>query len=624
MKEINRLEEVLGIKLEPYKYGERIENAYSIFKDRIDLHLNNVSVNNLGGVKNIHNLTIKNSIISDLTELLKTNIRVLNLENATIKSDKPYTNNTLTTLYIRNTNFNARGLKKCLELKILFFTDCTIYNSYKIAEIPKLYQVKFDRCKLEQLEKHTISSSEKHWFLDIANMSFDNINSFLCFKNVIRIGLENCKIKSISDLYLFKNIEEFDIDSNTSIENTEKTIFEHNKIKCNITQKEQEINLKNLFSIAHYIDTLNFINLTRKKLNCIEEFTNVKHLSFEESDVFLDCFLKIASNIETLKLDESTFEKTECIDKFTKLTSIFTNSSEKGIYSLKELLPIKHQLKSFISFDDELKDVEIINEFQKLELLQLCGIKCGGLAQILTLGNLKHLYLDINLEEDDTLTIDLGKLKSIERLNLCNDTLYIGFEHLTKLKSLRVESNFQKISPLPKMEKLDRLHFEGKGEIKLSSKEFPNLRELKIEGEILITLDLPSLEILEMSGETKIKDLGKLPNLKKMSINQVEDFEKVFKETPNLKYIKFQGMEQEDLQAVQQLKNIEYIDLYDEIYSENKITDISVLNKLLNLKEVNLANKEHLSNQLDEKSKAVYHWLNTTHFKVYEEDDLWI
>ncbi|WP_435263868.1 hypothetical protein [Tenacibaculum sp. nBUS_03] len=634
---VKELEDILGVKLEPYEYEKREKNSYQIYKqfnqdkDIHKLYLNNLHIESFNNVNNIFGLTIKDATISSLSELLKIkNLYRLTLENVSFENsdNEIILNETLLNITIRNTTFNAVSLINCIALKFAFFTNCKIDHSYAISELPKIYQLEFNNCSLEKLEHYTKHSnySKNHQWLRISNMTFENINSFICFQETKNITLINCNIKYISDLYLFEKLDSFHIDSNTNTEYTAKTTHKHQKIYCKILQSEQVINLKNIFPIIHYIDKLHFENLKVDKLDFIENFINVKYLSFDKSDVYLDSFLDISSNIETLNLQDSTFKKTKYLTKFTKLINIETNS-ETGINSLKELLPLKDQLKTFISFDDEFKDIDIINQFQQLDLLKVNGAESSSLNQILSMENLKSLYLYIDFEEKEEITtINLKELKNIERLNLCNHNVnYEGFKHLKELKSLRVKYDFQKISPLPTLEKLERLQIDGEEKITLSSKEFPNLKELSIQGDNIIKIELTNLEILECPYVKHFNSFGKMLNLKKLYIQDTDKLSEILTNTPNLTHLRIDELKQTNFSILKSLQKLEYLDFSNEYLSLNEnIIDITALNYLLNLKEVNLFGFKKLENQLNNPEIAVYRGIGQIHFHIYEEDDLWI
>lgn len=634
MNKIKKLEKLLGIKLQPYEYGEREKNSYKInkqFNKIHELYLNEVHLENFDNIIDISGLTIKDSTVNSLSELLKLKkLYRLTLENVIFEDfgNKTILNETLLNITIKNVNFNAVNLINCIGIKFASFSNCKIDNSYALSKLPNLYQLDFNNCKLEKLEsnsKNTSNSRNLQW-LDISNMTFENIQSFLCFQKTKSIRLTNCNVKSISDLYLFKELESFHIDSNTNIEYTDKTTYRHSSIYCEILQSEQVINFKNIFPIIHYIDKLHLENLKVDRLELIENFINVKHLSFEKSDVYLDSFLDLSSNIETLRLQDSTLKKTKYLDKFTKLKTIETNSGEGGIDSLKELLPLKNQLKTLISFDDELKDLGIINNFQQLELLQINGAESKALGQILSLEQLKHLYLYVDFDDDEEITINLKNLKSIDRLNFSNyNVTYKGFEHLKELKALRVAYDFQKINPFPKMEKLERLQFKGEGEITISSKEFPNLRELKIEGDAIIALDVPSLEILECPYIKDFSEVTEMPNLKKLCIKETDKLSDVLHKVPNLTHLQIKDFKRTNLDVFTVLRKLEYFDFSNEYLDSNEnIIDIKALNSFPNLKEANISGLEKLESQLNNPEIAVYFRMPYIHFHIYKEDDLWI
>ena len=178
------------------------------------------------------------------------------------------------------------------------------------------------------------------------------------------------------------------------------------------------------------------------------------------------------------------------------------------------------------------------------------------------------------------------------------------------------------------MEKLERLNFSGEGEISLSLEEFPNLKELKIEGDIIIKLDLPTLEVLECPYIERISDFGKMPNLKKLHITNTEKLSDILNNTPNLTHLQIENLNQTSFKILKSLKKLEFLNFSNEYlelgYIISDITDIKVLNCLPYLKEVNLFGFEKLEEQLNNPEVAVYYGMTQIHFHIYDEDDLWI
>ncbi|WP_108868558.1 hypothetical protein [Aquimarina aquimarini] len=624
---IKKIEKKLSITLEPYQYREREENAYEIRQGKIhELYLNDVEIESFEEIKEIYGLTIKNSRVRSLSELLKLNVYRLTIENIIFNNiDHPITvNDTLLNFRIESTYFNAKSLSKCTSLKFAFFYDCKIENVYEISCFPKLHQLHFRNIEFGKIGIVDSTPAENHSIFDISDMTFENINFFLPFVNIKNLRISNCHIKSISSLHKFKKLQRFEIDSDSTIENTEFTKHNHQNICCEITQGKQPIDLQKLFPIINYIDKLSFHSFKESKLYFIENFTKVTSLIFEKSDIYLDAFLPIASQIETLSIQDSSFKETKHLKEFTKLSTIETNSDDLGIQSLKELFPLKKQLKSLVSWDEEFKDLEYINEFSALEYLQIGSVEISAAIQILKLIHLKHLYLYVDLGEDDNkenLVLDLKNLTKLESLNISYEQVNAtGYEYLKQLKSLKIEYGINVINSFPRMESLERLNIEGEGRIDISLEQFPNLRELKVEGlDVNLSLNLPRLEILEIPNINNIDFQVEMPNLKRLYLPKTNNFLEIFKKTPNITHLDFEEFEQDDLTVLKPLKKLEYLNLL-----RGTVSDIRILNSLPRLKEVNLSGLKHLEYQLKESKTAVYYWINRRHFFVYKEDDLWI
>lgn len=626
---IKKIERILSVKLAPHQYGKRVENAYHLHNGKLhELYLNNLEIETFEDVKKVYGLTIKNATISSLSELLRLNIYRLTLENVVFKNSNEsiIANDTLQHVRFKNTYFNAQHLRNCADLKFAFFYDCKIENLYETSRFPKLYQLSLDNITWDTLEKSNLPPTQNDPSLTISNMQFDDIAIFSPFANITSLTVINCHIKSISNLYCFKKLENFEIDSDSIIENTEFTTHKHQAISCEITQGTQPIDLQYLFPIANHINKLSFCNLKEKQLYHIEKFNMVNTLVFDKSDAYLDAFLPIASQIKTIFIQDSSFKETKHLEQFINLTTIETNAMDDlGVKNLKELLPIKNQLKTFVSFDDECENFEFINEFSALEYLKIVSVSLSVATQILKLKSLKHLYLHVNIDEEEENQekplLNINNLTNLERLNISyRDINVIGYEDLKQLKSLRIENGVDEINSFPRMEHLERLNFEGQGKINISSERFPNLKELKIEGtDINLTLNLPKLEILEIPYINHIDALGEMPNLKRLYLPKTNTFSNIFKNTPNITHLHFEEFERDDLEFLQPLKKLKYLNLLN-----GTVSNISALNALPNLKEVNLSGLDHLESQLENPEKAVYLWINRRHFHVYDEDNLWI
>jgi len=626
---IKKIERLLNVELAPYKYDEREENAYRSYQGKLtELYLNNLDIDTFADIKQIYGLTIKNATVSSLSVLLQVNVYRLTLENVVFKNtnDSIITNDTLQNITFTNIYFNAKNLRNCTDLKFAFFHDCKIENLYEISCLPKLYQLHFDNITLGKLEKPKLSSASRHRILDISNMQFNDIAMWLPFANIKYLMVHNCHIQSMSNLYCFEKLESFELDSDSIIENTEFTNHKHQSIKCEVKQGTRSIDLQQLFPIVNYVNELSFCNFKEKEIHHIEKFKSVTALVFEKSEVYLDAFIQIASQINTVSIQDSSFKSTKHLKQFTNLTTVDTNSDDLGIKSLKELIPLKDQLKKFVSWDSECEDLECINEFSRLEYLQISGVSLSVAAQILKMKSLKHLYLYVGIKEEEDKNkenpvFSLQHLTNLERLNVSfADVSYTGFEHLKKLKGLKIEYGGNEINSFPKMDSLERLNIQGEGKINISLEKFPNLKELKVEGQdINLILNHPQLEILEIPYINKVAFLVEVPNLKRLHLPKTDAFSDVFKRTPNLIYLDFLEFEKDNLDFLKPLQQLEYVNLMN-----GTVSNISALNALPNLKEANLYGLQHLEKQLEQPEVAVYLWINRTPFYVYEEDDLWI
>lgn len=289
---------------------------------------------------------------------------------------------------------------------------------------------------------------------------------------------------------------------------------------------------------------------------------------------------------------------------------------------------------------------EDIHKFTALEELSVCTKSIRATNDILCLEHLKRLslwlkldtetqaennhVLDVNaLQNLDSLSLscitepqndrhkfivgNIGQLKRLKELSLdCNCQLEIeGLSELTQLSKLTLYD--VDIQSIPKIESLKTLSSSHRYIDDFNCAEkFPNLENLKIEGFLSINIgQLDKLKILVMGARDF--DLGNancfdhLPNLEQLSLTWCDIIAvKKIGQLKNLKILDLsENKELVNIDELETLKALEKLNLFD-----NKISDIRVLNKLPNLKQVDLAGnnigEEDVVKQLDKPEIACF------------------
>jgi len=657
MKAIQKIEEFLGIRLEERQYGKDYnpnqKNTYKIRQEYIEsLRLYNVVIDDfsklLPYLKKLRYFEINHSTVRNFSDLLQLQYyHDLRLDNVVFENYRCDTIGILPWhLQFFNMKLDAMGLKcfkktNIVGFKQVEFKNCHIDNIQALDSLEPVSLLIFD--KITFTHKAQKASKKATRRLSIYNTSFENL-SFLPFQDSLtNIDLENCQIGSMAELNQFPQLKKLAFDSDTTIE--DKSVLENpsdKNIFCTITQGKKSLDLRIINPLKNYVDKLQLANYTEKGIDFIEGFKKIKHLSFYESKVYIDAFLPIAKQIESISLTNSTMENTEAFSEFTKLTNFQTKNYEEnceGLQTFKNLYPLKNQLKELDIYESEqtIKDSHLITEFTVLETLKIgYDVSMQTAEYILTLQNLKKLFLRIDTEEEDenkVQTLNLEHLKQLEFLSLDTGIAnVVGFEHLQKLKSFKIEDTTTTetidINSLPKIESLKRLNIESYDyEIK-GLAQFPNLEALRIKGspkiklyrlENLKVLDLENSGIQDFAG---FEELSKLEKLGLASFYEKVSLEDLYK-FPNVKLLTLLESEvkNNDISHLAPLKKLQYLDLYD-----TGVSDVRVLNTLPNLKEVNIATRTdaNLEAQLDKPEIAIYCGLPSICLIIWEEDEFGI
>ena len=646
MEAIQKLEAILGIKLEKKRYGKSYDpnqkNTYSFRQGSPEsLRLDNVTIDDFAALvpylERLRYLEINDSTIPNFAQLLRFNYADLRLNrvvfqnnNCDIAGDMPWH------MQFSNMKFDATCLQ-CFQnnnikgFKQVEFKNCHIDNIQEIGDLEYISLLILDKITFTHQPKQVAKKATRR--LIISNSSFEEV-AFLPFSaSLENIDFSNCQIGSIAGLTEFPMLKEIRIDSDTTIE--DRVVYENTsgkKMACVFTQAKQPLDLRVLTSLQNYLDTLQLSDYQEKTIDFIEIFKRVKHLAFDQSTVYVDALLPIAKQIETIGFSRSTIKKYKYFGYFKNLTSFESENYEEdnqGLRTFKKILPLKDQLKVLnIRESQKINAPHLIKAFTALESLKIAyDVPIQTVEYILTLKSLKKLSLSV---EDKPCTLSLENLKSLEALILRTEGHFTGFEHLQKLKSLKMGSfaseSTMDVNALPRIESLQRLNLESYDcEIK-GLEQFPNLEALKIKGSPKVKLGrLEYLKVLSLENSA-IEDFSlfeTLPHLEKLDLSSMQNkvnLADLYK-FPSLKYLTFLESKIDDLAHLEPLKKLEYLDLYSTF-----ISDVRVLNTLPNLKEVNLStgSGQPLETQLDNPEVAIYCGLPTIYIWIWEKDEFGI
>ncbi|WP_394666494.1 hypothetical protein [uncultured Chryseobacterium sp.] len=634
-EETQKIEEILGIKPEDYL-------KYNLLQY---LHLQDVDIEDfskfLPYLVKVTKVKLTNCTIANFSELLKIeSCSSFILDNVTFRNNEcnvttgfPYE------IRFSNMNFDA-GCFNSFHIsssgkghKHLFITNCHIDNIQEINNIKGLYSLHLDSITFTY--NPTKVKEKSIYMIHIFNSKFEDI-SFIPFKkSVTDIEFRNCKIGSFKGISEFEKLEEIEMTTDTVVENREALENPFNKeITCHFSKAEKPFRLKNAVSLRNYINELSFTYFKVKKVKDLEKFEMVKTLSFDKSEFYVDAFLPIANQIQKVKMRDSEIKKHNYFSSFVNLksfeSSCFSRES-KEIKNFSKLLPLKDQLMSLDFYEDDEIDKKApdypIGQFTSLETLKLgyeISAKTG--KSIMKLKKLRKL--DISIAKTKHI-FDLGHLKKLEFLIFNSRTMFIGFENLKRLKSLQIinDKKFD-LRTFPQMESLKRLKLSGNKHDMKGFSRFPNLEFLSLQRSGKVHLKpLKKLKVLDLynSNITDFSSFGNMPFLEKLDLSCIQnniDLKEMYK-FPNLKWLAFlESEELDDISGLEPLKKLERLDLF-----QTNVTDVKVLNTLLNLKEVNLAVKNYkldLKAQLDRPEIAAYYALPSVMFFIWKEDEFGI
>jgi len=681
---VQQIEQLLHIQLEKYDYKKEHQvHTYTLWTQLEgikELKLEGITINSIKALlpftKSVHTLKLINCTIGNIRGLFDfenlCNLTLDNVDVQDIKEIDPSNNCSndyqgfLMEINLDNMEIKNLGILQPMagELTNIYITNCTVHNFYEVNLFPKLYDLRLDNVVIKRSieDKMYKPDSERNFtWLFLTSMEIEDINYFVPIsKGLHGIICANCSIGSIRELTEFTNLQEFEIDAATVIRDVElvkDSVSSFTLKECVIATNEDDndggiidFDIKKLAPIANLITAITFRIDTISNLTYLKNFDALKALKFDRVTARLNDFLCIAEQINTLDFVESKIKNRKKIGCFKNLEilKIDANTPEESFKNFKTVLPLKHQLKKFDfwEFSDScIKNLTLIEQFTALESVLVLYASKKVTKSLFSLSNLKKLSIHIRAKHTET--FDVASLKNIKELYVENKNP-IALEGFSTLKHLEVLSlkdsckandiyNFKNlwylkineavdINKLPAIPTLTKLEIDVTETYEVSElTKFTNLKELSIKGTNKINLGhLPNLKVLDISSTfpKKIDFLEGLPNLEKLSLEnngltEITGLERL----SNLKMLNLsENYEIEDLTGVTNLKSLEYLNLY-----ENKISDVSLLNLLPSLKQVNLGGniieKPEAYHQLNTPKIAVFYGLPHVPFWIWKDQD---
>lgn len=339
------------------------------------------------------------------------------------------------------------------------------------------------------------------------------------------------------------------------------------------------------------------VEMTIEQINALKEFEYLGNDTKKIKDI---SGIENFTQLETLKLNKNDITDIEPIKNLTKLKNIEINGNK--LKSLADLSALTNLQVLNIS-DNSINNLQGIKSNYTLVQLNASSNQIVDIKPITSnLNNLEVLNLSTNNISDIS---TIGYLSNLKSLDLSGNTSIREIKPITGLSNLTILSlaNNNNITDLTKL--LD------KNDDKEKTLKLINLQELNLEHvnnssssitisnltglENIKVLNLNNNEISNISGIVKFENLETL-YLNNNKIEKIDSF--VTKKTSNgvttiekaspVKDLRMQNNEIEDIDVIQYLKNITYLDL-----RENHINNISSIEGLDNLEQKKL----YLQNQ---------------------------
>jgi Leucine-rich repeat (LRR) protein len=646
LSNIQKIEAAFDLILVEEDSSKKYHNSYyQYYGDIRGLRIFNTKIKDFYGLyciaQTLERLTLINCVIEDMSSIAilkrvqhltldgcELKVKDGNLEIAdTIKRNFQY-------LQIENMEVKHLSALRPISQNIDYieFRNCKIHNFYEVNLLPTAPRLSFDQSEVIFTEKdilHKKVSEREIIALIFSNMHIERLEDFFPVAKGLRsLTFKNTHLDSLECILSMPAFSLLCIDTATTVREQKISalprIYLDEKLECEILQVDEDIDpdknrnfdLKKLASIAPFIQQISFDDTRLKNKGFFKEFKRLKALEFGASKLDLKQFLALASQIQKLKLVGTTLKNLKYLKDYTALTEIDTDEKNidgkvyRPIRNLKRLLPLKDRLKKLLTWEENLKGLQYIGEFTALESLRTTEYISEKTAHIIfQLPNLRKL--DISLKAKNGTIFNLKALTKLEGLSIFSGKKIVleGLEHLKNLKYLSLEGSRLKVKGIDQLPKLEYLGCNAANNInKIGEMKSLKFLVLDIDWDFKIKglEQFPNLEKLSISGGDKNSTIGYLPNLKVFSPSTGEKPHDIYKGLPNLEELDLEYNYLEELpdfsslsklkvlnlsenhdlsniEGLRHLKSLKQLNLYD-----TNIKDLSVLNTLEHLKEVNL------------------------------------
>ncbi|CAL5978835.1 leucine-rich_repeat domain-containing protein [Hexamita inflata] len=468
------------------------------------------------------------------------------LENRTEDAEYNYTMKQKYKHKIQNGELQIKNIRKLINLKSfqdfqihkLELIECTnivakLKNSSIKELIIRICGLKdYEDIELENLEILEISN----WTLKIQNIQkfnkLQHLNitctnctdiSNLYLPQLRILNLRDNKLKDLTPISKFVNLEELNLSNNQDIKNTYPIQYLKKLTKLNLSycQLYFVIQFEELTNLLVELDVSDNFNVD---LSSFKHFVNLKILNISRTNTDTINVLQPLNNLETLDISKNDIVNIDILKYFCNLT--YLNLSYTDVQNI-ELLPQLVHLKEIDLSNNPKMDFQPLQKMIQLRKLILAYNQLSNISFLSGLINLKHLNLSSNnileftpLQYVVSLTylnissckiIDISYLRTLVKLEVLHMRLnqisnISHLQNLVKLTDLDISYNFIKeISVLKKLKCLKTLWLSRNKGVNIAPLQYlVQLTELTLDEcdlyEISALKPLENLEYLDIAS----------------------------------------------------------------------------------------------------------------------------
>jgi len=634
----------------------------------VDLSNNGlIDVKQLGSLNRLTEIVLNNNKISDITELKSLpQLKKLHVEQNKIDFNKTSEFEgfkSLQELYIKTNNIcRTEALSTLENLEFLDISDNNLGNRFNdlscslekpdfsfIKEIPSLRVLYARSNGLNSLETIQDVNIKHITELDFSNNEITTIeplvlNESLLEGNLKILSLNHNEIKDVYGINALKTLTSLTLNNNQigingdliepvyALENLVNLDLSHNEISELPSLIEGDV-IK-----LPKIDTLNvsFNNLT--EINKLTEHDNLKNIILNNNQIITikDSFVNMKNLEKIIWFDTETID-TE-LNSISSIVNSFNNVSkltffEEGVLTFDfptNNLVIKdsfNSLKQFIGIyldsfniagidedsfhldnvfsisisDNKLTDINWINNLPNLRILTASNNHIQIESDVIEENSI--IELDLSNNDIESVTF-LDAFKDIEKINLENNMISLGYDSYISYEELNILSNFTNLKDLNlaknditvlngiyNLSNLETLDLSGNNLIEINGLvNLPKLTNLNIDYNYLITyvnglsnLGLTSLPLEQLTSDNIIITSLSLKDNKFteliLSNKTIEnnDFEFI----KNLDYKTDFYLDRTNISSLESLSNLINLELL--VANNNQIIDITPLQDLINM-----------------------------------------